>query len=47
MSRILNFGSVNLDIIYHVPHFVSAGETLLSESRQLSFGGKGANQSVA
>ena len=28
MVKILNFGSLNLDYTYDVPHFVTAGETL-------------------
>ena len=28
MMRILNFGSLNLDFTYTVPHFVRPGETL-------------------
>ncbi len=47
MSRILNFGSINLDHVYRVPHFVRPGETLASDSYSLGFGGKGYNQSIA
>ena len=28
--KILNFGSLNLDYVYHVEHMVSPGETLES-----------------
>ena len=45
--RILNFGSINIDHVYRVDHFVQAGETLASESMSTVLGGKGANQSVA
>ena len=45
--KILNFGSLNLDHVYQVPHFVSAGETLSSLGYQVHLGGKGFNQSVA
>lgn len=47
MPRILNFGSINLDHVYRVPHFVKPGETLASSDYQLGFGGKGFNQSIA
>lgn len=45
--RILNFGSMNLDYVYRVPHFVAPGETLAAESQALNPGGKGLNQSIA
>lgn len=45
--RIFNFGSINIDYVYRVPHLVAAGETLASESLETVLGGKGANQSVA
>lgn len=45
--KILNFGSLNLDYVYHVGHFVKAGETISSESRSIFCGGKGLNQSIA
>lgn len=45
--RILNFGSLNLDLVYQLPHFVRAGETLASTSFARNVGGKGLNQSVA
>ncbi|MDB6452746.1 ribokinase [Falsirhodobacter sp. 20TX0035] len=44
---IWTFGSINLDHVYRVPHFVAAGETLAAASYQVGLGGKGANQSVA
>jgi len=47
MARILNIGSINIDYVYTVPHFVRAGETLSSTSRQIFPGGKGMNQSIA
>ncbi len=47
MARILNIGSLNLDYVYAVPHFVAAGETLLSSRRDVFAGGKGLNQTVA
>ncbi len=45
--RVLNFGSLNLDYVYTVDHFVRPGETISSTSRTIKFGGKGLNQSVA
>ena len=45
--KIYNVGSVNVDHVYQVPHFVRAGETLASASLQQFPGGKGLNQSVA
>ena len=45
--RILNFGSLNLDKTYTVPHFVQPGETLSSTAYAEYCGGKGLNQSVA
>ena len=47
MNRILNFGSLNIDMVYSVPHIVRPGETLSAPSRTLHAGGKGLNQSVA
>ena len=44
---VYNFGSINIDIIYRVPHLVKPGETLASLSMDTVLGGKGANQSVA
>lgn len=45
--KILSFGSLNIDYVYRVPHFVAAGETLASSSLSVFSGGKGLNQSVA
>ena len=45
--KILNIGSLNIDKVYSVPHFVSAGETLTSGHMDTFPGGKGLNQSVA
>ena len=45
--RVLNFGSLNLDYVYQVDHFVGPGETLSSTSRAVKPGGKGLNQSIA
>lgn len=45
--KILNFGSLNLDYVYQVDHFVQKGETLSSQGLQVFCGGKGLNQSLA
>jgi ribokinase len=45
--RVLNIGSVNVDHVYEVDHFVRPGETLNSLSYRTFAGGKGFNQSVA
>jgi ribokinase len=45
--KILNYGSLNIDMVFSVPHFVQGGETLASTSMMKSAGGKGANQSAA
>lgn len=45
--KILNFGSLNLDYVYQVEHFVQPGETLAALEQKIGPGGKGLNQSVA
>jgi len=45
--KVLNFGSLNVDYVYKLPHIVEAGETISSEKLALYPGGKGLNQSVA
>ena len=47
MTRILNFGSLNLDQVYRVDAFVQPGETKSSLSLETHCGGKGLNQSLA
>ena len=42
-----NLGSINLDLVYQVPHFPVPGETLMSTDFRRYPGGKGLNQSVA
>ncbi|OLO05474.1 ribokinase [Salinicola socius] len=44
---IYNYGSINIDYVYRVPHLVRPGETLASTSVHQVLGGKGANQSLA
>src|SRR5690625_1379577 len=46
-GRILNFGSLNIDRVYRVEHFVRPGETVASKGYQCFPGGKGLNQSIA
>ena len=45
--KILNFGSLNLDKVYKVAHFVREGETISAQEQNQFLGGKGLNQSVA
>ncbi len=45
--RALCFGSLNIDYVYQVPHFVGGGETLAAGSLSRFSGGKGLNQSIA
>ncbi len=45
--KVLNFGSLNVDYVYDVDHFVTPGETISAKGRGVFSGGKGLNQSVA
>ncbi|HPE60766.1 MAG: ribokinase [Thiothrix sp.] len=45
--KIWNYGSINIDHVYRVPHLVQPGETLASTGYGRVLGGKGANQSIA
>lgn len=45
--KILNFGSLNIDIFFRVEHIVNPGETISAQSIEKRPGGKGLNQSVA
>ena len=45
--RVINFGSLNVDHVYNVEHFVKPGETIASQEYQQFVGGKGLNQSIA
>lgn len=45
--KIYNLGSLNIDYVYNVDHFVQPGETLSSLNLETFSGGKGLNQSVA
>lgn len=46
-KRILNIGSINIDHVYQLEHFVRPGETLKSSHYSIFAGGKGFNQSIA
>lgn len=45
--KILNFGSLNIDLVYSLDHIVKEGETISASSMKKFVGGKGLNQSVA
>lgn len=45
--KVLNFGSLNIDYVYSLDHFVQKGETISYEALNIYSGGKGLNQSVA
>lgn len=45
--KILNLGSLNIDITYQVDHVVIPGETIKASRREQFCGGKGLNQSIA
>ena len=47
MKRVLNFGSINVDHVYNVEHFVRPGETISCQKYRRFAGGKGLNQSIA
>ncbi len=47
IKHVLNFGSLNIDHVYQVEHFVQPGETLPCSDYQRFAGGKGFNQSIA
>ena len=46
-AKLLVLGSLNLDLVLHVPRMPAAGETLASDASATFCGGKGANQAVA
>lgn len=46
-AEIMNFGSLNLDQVFRVPHLVRPGETLAARDSHTYPGGKGLNQSIA
>jgi len=44
---ILNWGSMNIDHVYKVKHFIQPGETVAADDYSIFPGGKGLNQSIA
>jgi ribokinase len=46
-TRVICCGSLNIDHVYQVDHFVRAGETMPTVGYQVFPGGKGFNQSIA
>jgi len=46
-AMVIVFGSINLDLIFSVPHIPAVGETVLGPSIRIEPGGKGANQAIA
>lgn len=46
MKRVVNFGSINVDHVYSVEHFVRSGETISCQDYRRFAGGKGLNQSI-
>ena len=45
--KLLVFGSLNIDHVYQLPHFVRDGETIASTQYDRHSGGKGLNQAIA
>ena len=45
--KVLNFGSLNIDYVYQMEHFIRPGETAPCKSLTTGCGGKGLNQSIA
>ncbi|MBE5778802.1 MAG: ribokinase [Clostridiales bacterium] len=45
--KTLVYGSLNIDHVYRLPHFLRPGETLPSEKYSRGSGGKGLNQAIA
>lgn len=45
--KVLNYGSLNIDYVYSVPHFIAPGETMSAEKLLVNAGGKGANQAAS
>lgn len=45
--KVLNFGSLNMDLVYQMDHFIRRGETFAAARLDKFPGGKGLNQSIA
>ena len=43
---IYNLGSINIDIVYRVPHLVAPGETLAATDMSRGLGGKGTKEAI-
>lgn len=43
--KVLNFGSLNIDYVYQMAHFIRPGETAPCKTLTAGCGGKGLNQS--
>ena len=41
---IYNLGSINIDMVYQVPHLPAPGETLAAKSYSQGLGGKGVGE---
>jgi len=46
-ARVVVIGSINVDLLAHVPHLPVPGETILGSREDRAPGGKGANQALA
>ncbi len=44
---VINFGSLNIDYVYAMDHFIRPGETYTADRLDINPGGKGLNQSIA
>jgi len=47
MPKVINYGSLNIDLVFRVGRIVAPGETIAAFGFERHAGGKGANQSVA
>ena len=47
IMKVLSYGSLNIDMVFKVPHIVREGETLSASSMTRNAGGKGGNQAAA
>jgi ribokinase len=45
-KKILILGNCNIDFVFKIPRFHHPGETILAETQDTFFGGKGANQAI-
>ena len=47
LMKVVNIGSINIDYVYQMEHFIQPGETKGCKSLTVGCGGKGLNQSIA